>query len=60
MLHLASPSKTEGVPWAEAPYRGHSQAKGRDKADLGGEILLDLVSGSVGSPKGVLRDGRVD
>ena len=33
VLHLASPSKTEGIPWAEAPYRGHNRAKGQDKAE---------------------------
>ena len=25
--YLASPSKTEGIPWAQAPYRGHNQDK---------------------------------
>lgn len=60
MLHLASPSKTEGIPWAQAPYRGHNQAKGTRQGRLEEEILLDLLSGSVGSTKGVLGEGRVD
>lgn len=60
VLDLASPSKTEGIPWAQAPYRGHNQAKDTGQGRLEEEILLDLVSGSVGSTKGVLGEGRVD